>query len=98
MLINNYPYLRKSTQDDSMGRYSILHLLVYHCFDYKEAKESQVESLIDFPPPNKASAYLPSGFSLDTVHETTTSRLIHILFSDALLIPASSSSAPALRP
>lgn len=36
-----------------MGRYSILHLLVYHCFDYKEAKESQVESLIDFPPPIK---------------------------------------------
>lgn len=29
-------YLRKSTQDDSVGRYSILHLLVYHCLDYRK--------------------------------------------------------------
>lgn len=43
-----HPCLRKSTKDDSVGRYSILHLLVYHCFDCKETKESQVESQGDF--------------------------------------------------
>lgn len=46
----DFAYLRKSTQDDSVGWDSILHLLVYHRFDYKEGKESQVESLVNFPP------------------------------------------------
>lgn len=61
------PCLRKSTKNDSVGRYSILHLLVYHCFDYEESKGSHKFGFFSKSSHwLTTSAYLPNGLNLCT--------------------------------
>lgn len=88
-------YLWKSTQDYSMGRYSILHFLLYHGFNFKEIKENTC-----------SQNQLTSKRALHATNQKATLSCLcclvmtwlYILFSEALLIPLSSSTASGLNP
>lgn len=59
--INNHqPYLWKSTQNDSVRRYPILHFLLYHGFDCKETRGNQF-SFLKFPQENQTDEQLAKG-------------------------------------
>lgn len=104
--INNHqPYLRKSTQNDSVRRYPILHFLFDHGFDCKETREKQF-SLLEFPQENqidyhraKVNAFpIVAGYNVQSGNKVSSRTVLWCSFNTGFIFNCSRAQTMDIKP